>query len=264
MIKSKGKKGQVTIFIIIAIIIVGLAILLLVPSVRQMIIPSAPSEMIPRACVEEAVRDSLNESMMHGGTVNPELYFMYNNETITYLCYTSEWYQRCTMQDPFLLQTVENEAVRDSQPEITKCIDDMITKLENRGYTVKTSGTKRADIILFPGKVVVAFNLSMALERGEETQTISGSRLQTEFASSSYQLIMIASSIQNWEARMGEAISENYMGYYPNIKVEKKLQDDGTKIYILTDRNTLEKLQFASRSLSWPPGYAFPPSSKTI
>jgi hypothetical protein len=50
------------------------------------------------------------------------------------------------------------------------------------------------------------------------------------------------------------------MAFYPDVKVEKKKQSDGTKVYIITDRNTGEKLQFATRSLAWPPGYALPVS----
>ena len=44
---------------------------------------------------------------------------------------------------------------------------------------------------------------------------------------------------------------------YPGVKVEKYKQEDGTTVYILTDRNTNDKFQFAVRSLAWPPGYGF-------
>ena len=43
---------------------------------------------------------------------------------------------------------------------------------------------------------------------------------------------------------------------YPNIKVEKLKQEDGSKIYIITSRDTNEKFVFASRSLSWPAGFS--------
>jgi len=50
------------------------------------------------------------------------------------------------------------------------------------------------------------------------------------------------------------------MFLYPNLKVQKLKQGDGTKVYIIEDRNTKEKLQFATRSLVWPPGWGFNPS----
>lgn len=70
-----------------------------------------------------------------------------------------------------------------------------------------------------------------------------------------YDLIMIASSIANYEAKYGDADSLTYMLYYPDIKVEKKEQSDGSRVYILTNKPTNEKFIFASRSIVWPPGY---------
>jgi len=70
-----------------------------------------------------------------------------------------------------------------------------------------------------------------------------------------YELVSIVNSILNWEARYGDSETTIYMNYYHDLKVEKKKQSDGSTIYILTDRNTLDKFQFASRSVAWPPGY---------
>ena len=44
------------------------------------------------------------------------------------------------------------------------------------------------------------------------------------------------------------------MNYYHDLKVEKNKQTDGSTIYILTERDTENKFQFASRSVAWPPG----------
>ena len=46
-----------------------------------------------------------------------------------------------------------------------------------------------------------------------------------------------------------------YMAYYPHLKVEKNLRQDGTKIYTITERDTGNLFQFASRSYAWQPGY---------
>ena len=70
-----------------------------------------------------------------------------------------------------------------------------------------------------------------------------------------YDLVSIATSILNWEARYGDSETTLYMAYYPDIKVEKNLRDDGTKIYTLSDRNTKDKFVFATRSVAWPAGY---------
>jgi len=45
------------------------------------------------------------------------------------------------------------------------------------------------------------------------------------------------------------------MSYYHGLKVEKLNQEEGSTLYILTDKDTENKFQFASRSVAWPIGY---------
>ena len=258
----KCKRSQITIFVIIALLIIGVLVILFYPQIKKIIIPPAPGELIPTACVESAVKESMNLTMMHGGKIKPELYFMYNNETLDYLCYTSEWYKTCIMQKPLLKQSIEAEVEVYMQANISKCISQMEDTLKARGYDVKISGSRKAEISIVPDKIDASFNMSMTIQKGDEpSQTFPSSRFKTEFKSNAYEIIMIASSIQNWEARYGDSVPESYMSFYPNLRVEKKKQDDGTKVYIISDRDTGEKLQFTTRSLAWPPGYAIPPAT---
>jgi hypothetical protein len=259
----ESKKSQITVFVIIAIIIVAvIAVIFFYPNIRGWLAPTL-ADIMPNACLQESVKGILNETLTKGGLMKPELYFMYENETIGYVCYTSEWYKTCIMQTPMLKQTVESEVQKNSQAQISSCISDMKRNLERRGYSLKTSGSESAIINIIPKKIIISLDLALALEKGGQTRTIPSSSLQTEINSNAYEMIMVASSIQNWEARYGDAVPESYMAFYPNLKVEKKKQDDGTKIYIITDLDTGEKLQFATRSLAWPPGLALPPANTT-
>ena len=70
-----------------------------------------------------------------------------------------------------------------------------------------------------------------------------------------YELTSIAESILNWEAQYGDVETMTYMSFYKDLKVEKYKQTDGSKIYILTNRNTGDKFQFATRSYAFPAGY---------
>ena len=65
-------------------------------------------------------------------------------------------------------------------------------------------------------------------------------------------MLMIASSILNYEARYGDSDIWTYMIYYPDYRIEKFKQDEGSKIYTITNRNTGKQFTFATRSLSWP------------
>ena len=129
MVKKESKRAQVTIFIILAILIVAILIFAFFPNIKGIFISQTPEQMVTKSCVEKAIKNSLNETMLHGGIVNPELYFMYNNQSITYICYTLEWYKTCTMQIPLLKQQVEKETLKYSSNAIDACFEDMESKL---------------------------------------------------------------------------------------------------------------------------------------
>lgn len=252
-----NKTAQITLFVILALAIVAILIFMFYPTLKRFVAPSI-NDFMPNFCIEEAIKPVLNLTMARGGNLNPELFFRYNNETISYLCYTSEWYKTCVMQEPLLKQEIESQVETATSKSIKNCIADMKRRFESKGWKVETSGAESSNIEIIPGKVLVSLDLSLELEKGEDKQTISSSRLKTEFKSSAYELIMIASAIQNWEARYGDSTPETFMSFYPSTRIEKLKQDDGTKIYTLSDRETGEALRFATRSLAWPPGYALP------
>lgn len=258
---SLNKSGQITIFVIIAILIASIMLFLFYPKIQDYFI-SSPEALIPTKCIETNVIKALNNTMLIGGNLKPQLYYLYENRTINYLCYTSEWYKTCLMQEPFLKQTIETEVQKNASREIEKCMIKMEGKLKSKGYNVQVTGKQTPTISLIPGKILVSFNYSLVLEK-EIKSIIPASRFQTEIKSNAYDIIMIASSIQNFEARYGDSTPETYMNFYPNLRVEKKKQEDGTKVYIISDRETNERLLFATRSIAWPPGYALNPTFTT-
>lgn len=256
--QKRARKGQITIFIIIAIVIVGILIFMYLPQLKKLII-TTPDELIPKDCIQKAITPTLEKLMVQGGALKPQLYYLYDNKTVDYLCYTGEWYKTCYMQKPFLKQSIEAELSANTSVAIQKCVNSMITQLQNKGYSVQVKGDKIPIIKVIPNSIEVSFNMTINLQKGDEKITFIPSRFNTEVSSNSYEMIMIASSIQNFEARFGDSVPETYMSLYPNIKIQKLKQADGTKIYIITDRETTERLVFATRSLAWPPGFATNP-----
>ena len=47
------------------------------------------------------------------------------------------------------------------------------------------------------------------------------------------------------------------MTLYPDFIIEKIKRGDGTTIYIIKNKESKTKFQFASRSFVWPPGYGY-------
>ena len=247
-----NKKAQLTIFIILAIVIVAVLLVLFYPNIKVLVSGPVPLDYIDK-CVEDAAQEALEKIVLQGGSIEPENYIMYQGNMIEYVCYTNEYYKRCVMQKPFLKQDIEAEINNYVKPKAEACLLDLKNQLEKRGGSV-TLGKTEIKTSIAPTSILVSVEAPLTLtETGKGTSSFK--KFNVNLKSHLYDLIMIASSISNWEARYGDSEVMSFMVFYPNLKIEKKKQGDGTTIYILTDKITQEKFQFASRSLVFPPGY---------
>ena len=249
------KRGQVTIFIIVAVMIVILAILiyLFFPKIKSGLgfDEKNPSAFLQK-CLEADLKEIIKKISLQGGSINPEHYYLYQDNKIEYLCYTSEYYVTCIMQQPMLKEHIENEISVGISEKAQQCLIELEKNYKSNGYQVELKNNL-VEIELLPKRIVTKLNSSLVLTKaGEKTRYDS---INFAVTNNLYEMVAIANSILNMEARYGNSETTIYMDYYPDLKVEKFKQTDGATIYILTDRNTENKFQFASRSLAWPPGY---------
>ncbi len=246
----KSKRSQLTIFIILALVIVAILMVLFYPRLKVLILGPSPTDFIKK-CAEDATEEVLEKIKVQGGSLEPENYILYNGEKVEYVCYINEYYKNCIMQKPFLKQDIEKEITAYIEPRIKECFSSLEQELEKRGSSVSL---KDIDVqtSLIPNSILININAPMTVSRGG---TSLFERFKVDIDSQLYDLVMLASSISNYEARYGDSETLTYMLYYPDIRVEKKEQSDGSRIYILTYKPTNEQFIFASRSIAWPPGY---------
>jgi len=252
-INKKERKGQVAIFVIISIMIVAVLLVVFLPGIGKIFSTPVPDVELT-SCVEESVIESLGIIMAKGGSLEPELYYNYLGESFEYICYTNAWYETCVMQKPLFKNSIEAEVEAYVQPIVAGCVNNLVDRLESKGYTVQKSGTQELEVNIIPENIGISIDLDINVEKDGSTQTYD--KFNSDIKSSAYEMIIMAAAIANWEAHYGDAPADTFMNYYPDKKVEKKKQSDGTTIYTITDRDTGEKLGFASRSMAWPPGYA--------
>jgi len=247
-------RGQVTIFIIIAVLIVGVALLIffLRPGAQ---VSTAFDEQNPSAflqtCLEEEITNAIETVSLQGGDLEPEHFIAYQDSNIQYLCYTDENYAPCVVQQVLLKDHIEDEIREEIQPEVTNCFNELRENYVERNYNVDLQ-TGSTNVELLPKRVVSSFDYILTVTRGDTERYDS---FNVVLDNNLYELVSIANSIVEWEATYGDVETSTYMTYYRDLKVEKKNQNDGSTIYILTDRNNGNKFQFASRSVVWPPGY---------
>jgi len=253
-VSKKNKKGQVTIFIILAIMVVvmGILIYLYYPQIATTLglAPQSPQSFI-QSCIEEEIENHIEKLSLQGGSLHPSHYIMYDNQKVEYLCYTNEFYKTCVMQQPLLKEHIESEIEKEISDNAKDCFDSLEENYKRRGYTVNLRRGE-INVELLPKRIITTFDYPLTLTKGGAEKYDS---FRVVLNNNLYELVSITNSILNLEARYGDAETTIYMNYYHDLKVEKKKQSDGTTIYILTDRNNENKFQFASRSLAWPPGY---------
>jgi hypothetical protein len=248
---NKPKKAQITIFIILALAIVLVVLLLFVGRNNLITILGGkePVEQI-KDCITTPLEEAIETISDQGGSLEPENYYLYRGNRLTYLCYTESTYGKCVMQKPLLKQSIEKELEEYIEPRVKSCIEGVKSSFRDKGYIVD-SKEPEIDLSLMLNSFILKINADLRFEKDKVEVYES---INIDINSRLYDLIMVAGSISNWEARYGESESLLYMGYYPQLKVEKKKQFDGTTIYMLTQRNTLDTFKFAIRSVVIPTG----------
>jgi len=251
-----NSRGQITIFIIIAIVIVGVAVLIYflssntITSTNSGLDTNNPNGFV-QTCLQDEIQNTIDTVSSQGGSMNPEHYFTYNDIPIEYLCYTNENYKTCSVQQPLLKQHIELEIKAEINDEVASCFDALRKSYENKGYTVQIqTGTTKVELL--PKRVATTMSYTLTVTKSNTERYDS---FNIVLNNNLYELVSIANSIVEWEATVGDADPSLYMSLYPDLRVQKNLRDDGTRIYVLTDRNTEDKFQFASRSVVFPPGY---------
>ena len=248
--RKVNKKGQLTIFIILGLLILMALILLFTrPDIKTFFVPKTTIEHI-EDCAKIPIKEGIQTLNKQGGVINPQNYYLYQGDKIEYVCYTDENFKNCVMQKPILKNTIEDELKTYSQQKIIGCINSIKENLEKSGYEVSMK-TPNISIELVPDNVLINMDIDLKISK-ENTESYNN--IRTGIKSKIYNFVMIASSIMTWETRFGDSETLNYMLLYPSIKVEKKKQGEGSKIYIITDRDTEEKFMFAVRSGVIPPG----------
>lgn len=256
----KSKRSQITIFAIIALILIAGIVVFFAATdygrgtIERIFKQEFDVEGSLTQCISssEIIENGIKTVLSQGGSLDPQFYYLYNNTKISYLCYTNENYVTCLNQRPLLIQHVESEISKAIKPGIESCIENLNNQLENRGYKVQR-GRLNLSLDLIPENILIKINYPISIERAEQSMSFDGFNIKRK--SKAYHLVALSTSILNYEARYGDSEITAYMVLYPKTKVEKLRQGDGTKVYIVSNRDTKETFSFATRSLVFPPGY---------
>ena len=257
------KRGQVTIFVIAAIIIVALILMFLFlkttpkPDITEK--PEVNINNYLEICLDEKMRETINLILSQGGYVEPKFAFDFKFENepvkkISYLCYIENYYLPCINQEPVLLNKINNEIRKNIEEDVWGCFDSFTRDLSNQGYTVTVNSVGRKfNISLVPNRIVIDIYNDLTLTR--QNETTRHKEFKTTFTTNLYDLAVVAQEIVSQESVYCNFNALGFMIYYRDFDIDKYRTGDSKIIYTIKHKNTNEKFRFAVRTCVIPPGF---------
>jgi hypothetical protein len=248
------KRGQVAIYVIIAVVIVVLGILIyfLFPQIGEIFGAEFTPSVFLKTCIEPTVQEGVVLLSKQGGYSSPKGFVNYRGSRVKYLCYTSEYFVPCKVQQPLIKAHFEKELEEMIKTKAESCMAELKEEYRTRNYQVSGGDNIVSSVELIPGAINIRVDAPLTVSK-ESTQTFR--TFNSVFNSEIYDLILISTSIIDYEATYGDSAVDVYHQYYPNLRIEKVKLQDGTTVYTLTNVVSGDSFTFASRSLAWPPGY---------
>jgi hypothetical protein len=244
----KNKRGQLTLFIILGIIVVVTALLIFLfrPKIisTQSFNTENPSAFI-HSCLEEKIDSTLNQIYLKGGVLDADHSYLYQGEEVTYLCYTNQYYTPCQVEHPILEYTILRDLENEMRGTVEQCFEDLKSNYERKGYTVNLK-EGNIGINLLLDKITFSFPNYELTATKQESHTYNN----FEFSKRSdlFNVLQIVNGIILDEVNEGDVDTLKYLNSFQDLKLEKKKQEDGTTVYIITNKDTQNKFQFAVRS----------------
>ncbi len=253
---ARGKRGQVAIFVILALILVASIILFF--TIERKVTTSVQEGFNAGAYIQQCAREYVDEAvelmLPQGGFIEPTNFRTYNKIHVAYLCENEGSYKGCVNQHPEFLSEMSREIENYAEPRIGRCFDNMKSEIEKRRGEV-SYGAMDVNVSLAPDRVILEIEKSTTITIQESTQTINNYKV--EVLSPLRELGRIANEIASQEAR-GQNCYFEYVGHnilYPKYKITPFMMSDGTAIYTIKDKRSGKELNIAIRSCAGPAGF---------
>jgi hypothetical protein len=245
-----SKRGQVTLFIIIGIVIVGAVVLLAVTRKLPFISPAGPEKINIEECIQESINNALDIILPQGGFANPPLYQDYKGKKVAFLCYTNNFYEHCIVQTPFLGENIKQGIETYAESKIKDCFYVLEQDYKDRGYGVE-SRPLNFSVEILPNKISVNINKELIFIKGEERKVYNEFRVNK--VSALFSMLMVVHDAIEKEASQCNFDYLMYMIINPEFSIELKTFGTEVKIYNIKSKKTGEEINFAVRSCAMPP-----------
>jgi hypothetical protein len=242
----KNKRGQITIFIILALIIVFIiALFFLLRKPPNTTVSSENPNLYIQTCVKGPLEKEIDLLSKQGGEINPKGNLIYENEKVSYLCYTSTKDEKCTNQNPMLIEHIEEQLKDYITPQINSCFEGLRIELEKKGE-VELGSDMEFNLSLKPKQVIINIDRDLRITKGDSSQNFK--EFNIKIINPIFNLVEISNEIVNDESQSCDFDLVYFMTLNRDygIKVNQTASDD--MIYTVTEKASNKNFRFAIRN----------------
>jgi len=250
------KRGQVTLFIILGIVLV--VVLVLFTVLRGSVIETGFGTKTDEALVSsqvESIRSFIGDCIQEkgdevisiigkqGGDLEPGLSQYWNGDQLAYLCYT-ENFTSCANRRPFLIEHMEEQISSYVKDNVDECLN--FGSWESKGYTIQAGSYDiKTTIGDYNTLIVLTYDTPLKIIRGEAVA--QENRFSQGFNIPLGKLANVAKTIVEKEISqpLGQVFTSAIIALYKGeIEIQRQTYGD-SEIYILNMRDSDYKFQFA-------------------
>jgi len=248
------KRSQVTIFIILALIlVVGIVLIFVLIKKPEIQIEDVKNpQAYIESCTHDAVEEAIDILSEQGGDISPKGSTMFRGKNITYLCYNANYYAPCINQRPLLIEHIQDEITNYITPKVENCFQSLKKELEKKNYIVEI-GEMELKTELQTEQVSVNINRDFKMSNRDTTREFKNFKMNLVYPI--YEMLKVAMKITNQEAEFCNFDILSFMIFYPEYDVSKFRPGNSDVIYQIRDKTTNQEFKFAIRSCALPPGF---------
>lgn len=249
-----NRRGQLTIWMIVAILFVAIIFLLLFVynpfkiKLTRDEIPQKP-EVFISDCISDQVLSTVDLLSRKGGYLeDPNIFVPYNNFKVGYLCYTNQPYTICSNQQPFLDKFIEQELKTEFKQTnlINSCLSSYKITVEKLRYQIITCNNPDFNVTLKDGKITFPFVCN--IEMSKEDKSFRYQEIEPEVKTKLSNFIGIANKIVEQEIKNGDFDLLLGQMYLTDIELGRT-RAGNTKLYTLHEINTENYFIFGVKNL---------------
>jgi hypothetical protein len=256
MIQNKrGKKAQMTIWIIIAIIVITFSLIVLfVFNPFKISFNKQTTMQKPDVFISDCMKDFIIEtadiiSVKGGYYEDPNIYIGYDGQKVGYLCYTNIPFTNCSNQQPFLTYFVEQQIKEQTIQSdiINRCLTNYKQDLIKKGYSVETCekiNSNKFNVTFGEQKIILPIDCFVHIKK--EDKNYNFDKINVEIEHPLPEFVEMAKKIIETEIETGDFPLILVQTYNPSLEI--KIERGESRVYILQKINTDKKFVFGIKN----------------